>query len=148
MHDEHATAGPGHNAQRPLQWQTPHLPHGHAHREVEHHHEPDLDLVEAAFVEGFARAPDPVSFLRLAGVPFKSERDGEPLDLVRVEIESVVDVASVTPLLGGGGHRVAPLPASHVSQRRQLGFHYLAGGRMVRLDLAEARALPNLTPPR
>jgi hypothetical protein len=145
MHDDHDTAGAGHNSNRPAQWQTPHLPHGHDHPED---HEPDLDLVEAAFIEGFERAPDPVSFLRLAAVPFKSERNGEPLDLVRVEIESATDVASVTPLLGGGGHRVAPLPASHVSHRRRLGFHYLMGDRMVRLDLAEARSLPNLTPPR
>ena len=147
MQDDHATAGPGHNARPPRQWQTPHLPHGHD-QPHDHDQELDLDLVEAAFVEGFARAPDPVSFLRLAGVPFKSERDGETLDLVRVEIESATDVASVTPLLGGGGHRVAPLPASHVGHRRRLGFHYLMGERMVRLDLAAARALPNLTPPR
>ena len=147
MHDDHETAGAGHNAPQPVQWQTPHRPHGHVHPD-DHDHEPDLDLVEAAFVEGFARAPDPVSFLRLAGVPFKSERDGLPLDLVRVEIESATDVASVTPLLGGRGHRVAPLPASHVGHRRRLGFHYLAGEEMVRLDLAEARALVNLTPPR
>ena len=147
MHDDFETAGPGHNARPPSQWQTPHLPHGHD-APHDHVHEPDLDLVEAAFVEGFARAPDPVSFLRLAGVPFKSERGGTPLDLVRVEIESATDVASVTPLLGGGGHRVAPVPASHVSHRRRLGFHYLMGKRMVRLSLAEARGLMNLTPPR
>jgi hypothetical protein len=147
MHDEHEAAGAGHNSQRPVQWQTPHLPHGHAHPE-DHEHEPDLDLVETAFVEGFARAPDPVSFLRLAGVPFKSERDGETLDLVRVEVESATDVASVTPLLGGGGHRVAPLPASHVGHRRRLGLHYLMGERLVRLSLAEARGLANLTPHR
>jgi hypothetical protein len=147
MHDEHGSAGAGHNSGRPVQWQTPHRPHGHD-QPHDHEHEPDIDLVEDAFVEGFARAPDPVSFLRLAGVPFHSERDGEPLDLVRVEIESATDVASVTPLLGGGGHRVAPLPASHVSHRRRLGFHYLMGERMVRLDLAEARGLVNLTPHR
>ena len=147
MHDDHEATGPGHNSGPPLQWQTPHLPHGDD-QPHDHEHEPDLDLVEAAFVEGFARAPDPVSFLRLAGVPFKSERDGLPLDLVRVEIESATDVASVTPLLGGLGHRVAPLPASHVGHRRRLGFHYLMGEEMVRLDLAEARALVNLTPPR
>jgi len=147
MHDAHETAGAGHNSHQPVQWQTPHLPHGHDHPAADDQ-EPDLDLVEAAFVEGFERAPDPVSFLRLAGVPFKSERDGASLALVRVEIESATDVASVTPLLGGGGHRVAPLPASHVSHRRRLGFHYLMGEKMVRLDLAEARRLVNLTPPR
>lgn len=147
MHDDHPTAGPGHNARPAVQWQRPHLPHSHAPAE-EHELEPDLDLVEAAFVEGFQRAPDAVSFLRLAGVPFKSERDGQTLDLVRVEIESTTDVATVAPLLGGGGHHVAPLPASHVGHRRRLSLHYLMGERMVRLDLAEARALPNLTPPR
>jgi hypothetical protein len=146
MHDNDAAAGAGHNSRQPAQWQTPHLPHDHDHP-AEPDHEPDLDLVEAAFIEGFARATDPVSFLRLAGVPFKSERNGEPLDLVRVEIESATDVAAVTPLLGGAGHRVAPLPASHVGHRRRLGFHYLMGEKMVRLDLAEAKALQNLTPP-
>jgi hypothetical protein len=40
------------------------------------------------------------------------------------------------------------VPASHVGHRRRLGFHYLMGDRLVRLGLAEARALPNLTPPR
>ena len=110
--------------------------------------EPDLDLVEATFVDSFERAPDPTSFIRLAGVPFKTEREGARLDLLRVEIESATELASVTPLLGGGGHRVAPLPASHVGRRRRLGFLYLMGERLVRLSLAEAHALPNLTPPR
>ena len=35
-------------------------------------HEPDLDLVEMAFVEGFATATDPTSFLRLARIPFEA----------------------------------------------------------------------------
>jgi hypothetical protein len=147
MHDDSPTTGPGHNARPAQQWQTPHLPHSHDHP-GDDGEEPDLDLVEAAFVEGFERAPDPTSFIRRAGVRFKSERDGTPLDLVRVEIESATDVASVTSLLGGGGHRVAPLPASHVGHRRRLGLLYLMGDRLVRLGLAEARALPNLTPPR
>ena len=34
--------------------------------------EPDLDLVEMAFVEGFATAKDPASFLRLARIPFEA----------------------------------------------------------------------------
>ena len=33
--------------------------------------EPDLDLIEAAFVDGFSAASDPTSFLRLAQVPFE-----------------------------------------------------------------------------
>jgi hypothetical protein len=119
MHDDHPTPGPGHNARPAQQWQTPHLPHSHDHPEDDGE-EPDLDLVEAAFVEGFERAPDPTSFIRRAGVPFKSERDRTPLDLVRQPCRP-------------------PPPAR---------FPYLMGDRLVRLGLAEARALPNLTPPR
>ena len=49
-------ASAGHNHVTPLraaQWQTPHLPDGHEHGDDHHHGEPDLDLVEMAFVEGF-----------------------------------------------------------------------------------------------
>ena len=34
--------------------------------------EPDIDQVEATFVEGFAATTDPTSFLRLANVPFEA----------------------------------------------------------------------------
>ena len=147
MHDDQEAPGFGHNAGPPAQWQTPHLPRGHA-APPDHDAEPDLDLVEAAFVEGFERATDPTSFLRLAGIPFRSERDGQDLHLVRVEIESLTDMAAVTPLLGGKGHSVAPLPSSRVARRRRLSVLYLAGDTMQRLDRAEARAQPDLTPPR
>ncbi|WP_245316167.1 hypothetical protein [Mesorhizobium wenxiniae] len=62
----------GHNgpAGKPLQWQTPHLPPDQAHKPPVDPATVDLDLVETAFLESFARAPDPSSFLRLAGIPF------------------------------------------------------------------------------
>ena len=102
MHDQHEAPGLGHNAPRLRQWQTPHLPHDHVHAE-EVPSEPDLDLVEAAFAEGFATASDPTSFLRLAGIPFVAgSQDGGRLGLLRVELDSVTDVGSLTPTLGGG----------------------------------------------
>ena len=138
----------GHNSGRgkPTQWQTPHLPHDHRH-EAPEPKEPDLDLVETAFVQGFEAAADPTSFLRLAKVPFVTERDGAKLELLRVQVENTVDVASVTPWMGGGGHRVAPLPASLVSRRGRLRFVYLTSDQRLELSLAEVRDLPDLTPP-
>ena len=138
----------GHNSGhgKPTQWQTPHLPHDHREEAAEPK-EPDLDLVETAFVQGFAAAADPTSFLRLAKVPFVTERDGAKLELLRVQIENTVDVGSVTPWMGGGGHRVAPLPASLVSRRGRLRFVYLASDQRLELSLAEVRDLPDLTPP-
>ena len=79
MHDDHHhhehghhDHGPGHNhpPRQAVQWQTPHRPAGAMALSPEQP-EPDFDLVEAAFAEGFATASDPTSFLRLAGVPFE-----------------------------------------------------------------------------
>lgn len=133
---------PGHNgpAGRPVQWQTPHLPHSH-----EQPAEPgaqDIDLVETAFMEGFARAPDAASFLRLAGIPFVGEAsDGKRLHLLRVETEDMVDVGAVMPLVGGAGVTYHPLPAKLTSHRRRLAFIYHDGVQSQRLGFAAARAL-------
>jgi hypothetical protein len=138
-------AGAGHNQSlrpRPsAQWQTPHRSHGE-HDHVHDLGEADVDLVEAAFVEGFLVASDPTSFLRLARVPFEATRaDGTKLALLRVEVDAVADVGAVTPHLGGGSFRYDPLPARMVSRRKRLRFVYFDGEEPRPLDLAEVRAL-------
>jgi hypothetical protein len=152
MHDgphddphEHSHARPGHNAARgAAQWQTPHLPPEHA-EEPATPPERDLDLVEASFVEGFARCSDATSFLRLAGIPFEGvAADGRRLCLLRVEVEDMTDVGSAVPLLGGEGMRYDPLPEELVSRRRHLRFAYHDGVQLVRLGFAEARGLAAL----
>jgi len=148
MHDgphDHPHAWPGHNAARDAaQWQTPHLPVGQA-EEPAAPHERDLDLVEASFVEGFARCSDATSFLRLAGIPFEGVgADGRRLHLLRVEVEDMTDVGSAVPLLGGEGMRYDPLPEKLVSRRRHLRFAYHDGVQLVRLGFAEARGLAAL----
>ena len=151
-HDHHNGGGPletpagrvGHNRpQAPLrsaQWQTPHR--DEAGTPATDHHEPDLDLVEAAFVEGFRQASDPTSFLRLAQVPFEATgEDGTKLALLRVEADAIVDVGTVTPHLGGASFRYDPLPASMVSRRSRLRFIYFDGKGLRALDLEEVRGL-------
>ena len=142
---EAAPAGIGHNRpsepKRPVQWQTPHrnaAPAGETHLRSE----PDLDLVEAAFVEGFLAASDATSFLRLARVPFEgTAADGARLSLLRVEVDSVADVGSITPHLGGATFRYDPLPARMVSRRKRLRLIYFDGHKPRMLDLAEALTL-------
>jgi hypothetical protein len=148
-HDDHSGhshrhhhAGPGHNhAHAPravAQWQTPHLGPDDAHPNAQG--EPDLDQVEAAFIEGFLTASDPTSFLRLAGIPFKATApDGAVLSLLRVETEVVADVGAVTPHLGGGSFRYDPLPAPLVARRRRLRFIYFDGGDLRPLGFAAVR---------
>jgi hypothetical protein len=135
-------AGLGHNhahkAHGVAQWQTPHLDSSDA--QPREHGEADLDQVEAAFVEGFMAASDPTSFLRLARIPFKAKApDGAELALLRVEIDAVADVGSVTPHLGGGSFRYDPLPQALVSRRRRLRFVYFDGAGLRQLTFANVR---------
>lgn len=137
-------AGAGHNHAPPprgtVQWQTPHLPPDHDHHHD--HAEPDLDLVEMAFVEGFASAKDPASFLRLARIPFEAtDEGGRKLVLLRVESEALTDVGALAPQLGGGALRYDPLPARMVTHRRRLAFVYYDGSAPRALTLGEVRGL-------
>lgn len=138
---DHAHGGVGHNHHShsgPAQWQTPHLPEGHAPEEPE----PDFDLVEQAFIESFPQAPDPTSFLRLAGIPLSGEDgEGKTLSLLRVDLNQVTDVGAITPHLGGQTYRYDPLPAKLVSKRRRLRFVYHDGDGLRELRFAEAKGL-------
>jgi hypothetical protein len=146
-HDHHHHgngAGAGHNHAQPLrgsvQWQTPHLPADHEHEDGPR--EPDLDLVEMAFVEGFATAKDPASFLRLARIPFEAaDAGGAKLVLLRVESDAVTDVGALMPQLGGGAMRYDPLPVRMVTHRRKLRFVYFDGSVPRALTLGEVREL-------
>jgi hypothetical protein len=128
---------------QPAQWQAPHRERAQDKQDkVVRRTEPDLDLVEAAFAEGFAEASDPTSFLRLAQIPFEAVADdGAKLALLRVEVEAVTDVGSLTPHLGGGSMRFDPLPARMISRRKRLRFMYFDGTTLRPLDLAQVRAL-------
>jgi hypothetical protein len=142
-HHHHPHA-PGHNgpAGKPVQWQTPHLPADQAQQPSADPATADLDLVETAFLEGFARAHDASSFLRLAGIPFVGgAADGARLHLLRVETEDLVDVGAVMPLVGGAGVAYHPLPARLTSHRRRLAFVYHDGTGPKHLGFAAARAL-------
>jgi hypothetical protein len=144
MHD---APGPGHNARRPAQWQTPHRAGGAGAGEPARAAEPDVDLVEASFREGFRAASDPVSFLRLAGIPLALRlADGRAAHLLRVEEDECTDVGAVSPGLGGG-HVVRPLPAKLVARRRRLRFVYQADDDApATLTFAEARAAQPIEP--
>jgi len=138
---DHAGHNHGHGPRRTAQWQTPHLPEP-LEESDQPHAEPDLDLVEKAFVEGFASASDPTSFLRLARVPFDAvTRDGTRVNLLRVETGETTDVGAVMPHLGGAGFRYDPLPAAMTSRRRTLRFVYFDGRATVPMTLAEVRDL-------
>lgn len=140
-HDHGAVPPHGRN-DRAAQWQTPHLPEPEQDAPPQTDEAKDLDLVERAFCEGFATASDPTSFLRLAGVPFEGlDAAGRRLALLRVEHQQATHLGSVTPQLGGGGFRYAPLPAKLSSREQRLQFLYFDGEATVALDFEAAKAL-------
>ena len=147
-HDEGGVSGfalrpaAGHNeAARVAQWQTPHHD-DHDHGDPASGPEPDFDLVEAAFAEGFPKASDATSFLRLARIPFVARHaDGRVLRLLRVEYEEATDVGSLTPHVGGETLRYDPLPSQMVSTRKRLRFVYQDGTGVAHLSLGEVRGL-------
>ena len=145
-HGPTMTPGAGHNRatkpRQPAQWQLLHSQDQSEPDHGGHDSDTDLDLVAAAFVEGFMTASDPTSFLRLAKVPFEAtSHDGAKLSLLRVEIDTVADVGSITPHLGGGSFRYDPLPARMVSRRERLRLIYFDGAGLQAFDLAEAMRL-------
>jgi hypothetical protein len=148
-HHARAHAAPGHNRHgtSAAQWQVPHLPDGAAGAPPQPDAQ-DLDLVEASFVESFAKASDATSFLRMANIPFIGvDEAGRALHLMRCEVEEVTDVGSVMPLMGGTAMRYDPLPKAFVSRRRRLSFAYHDGRSLVRLSFAQARALAPASDP-
>lgn len=138
--------GAGHNharaPYRPAQWQLLARQQPNEQSDSRSDGERDFDLVAAAFVEGFIAASDPTSFLRLARVPFEAHAaDGTKLSLLRVEIDDVTDVGSITPHLGGGSFRYDPLPGRMASRRKRLRFVYFDGQGLHALNLTDAMRL-------
>jgi hypothetical protein len=123
-----------------VQWQTPHRSHAEQNPAAS---ETDLDKVEAAFVESFFAASDQASFLRLARIPFQIGPTDGRLQLLRVEIDALTDVGTLTPHLGGKTFRYDTLPAELISQRRRLRFVYFDGKGLHALTFAEARNFDN-----
>jgi hypothetical protein len=64
--------------------------------------------------------------------------DGIRLQLLRVEIDALTDVGSLTPHLGGETFRYDPLPTGLISQRRRLRFVYFDGRGLRALSFADA----------
>jgi len=90
--------------------------------------------------DGF-RGLNPSYVLRLGRIPFEIVgADGAKLNLLRVEIDALADVGSLTPHLGGGSFRYDPLPASLVSHRRRLRFVYFDGEKLRPLTFTDVRA--------
>ena len=112
-----------------------------------------LRLMEAAFIDGFRRAPDKLAFLLLARVPLEIDSEGaEGLKLVEVKFEESYEVGSAHPGFGSRDLVYQPLPGTMIQSETRLSFVYVSmSGRSERrfADLAaEGLAATDLAPDR
>ncbi len=138
-HDHH---GGGHDGHNHAHAGNGHARHGHDHGPGHNHGGPDLhshprggeadrreglQALAEAFIDGFRRAEDKASYLRLAGVPSAVDGpDGLAQRLVDVTIATGYQVATASPGFGSRDLVYLPFPGSMVRERTRLTFVYVS----------------------
>jgi len=116
-HDHHH--GPGHN---------------HAHGDPLHSHltpedvAADLQVLATQFIDGFLKAADKTSYLRLAGVPLERPGKGgaKALKLVDVELRTEWQVGTASPSFGSRELSYLPFPGPMVRERTNMALVYVS----------------------
>lgn len=115
--------------------------HNHPGPELHSHPRGDGGAVAALaeqFIDGFRRAADKTSYLRLAEVPFSlAGEDGLDRRLVDVSIESGYQVATASPGFGSRDLVYLPFPGAMVRERTTLTFVYVSLTGRTDVDLVD-----------
>lgn len=112
-HDHHDNGhnhshGPGHN----------HAPdhdhlHSHVHGQSDADHAEELQVLSSSFVEGFRKADDKASYLRLADIPFqKIGKDGLTMHLVDAKITTNWQIGTACPAFATANWLICRSPAA------------------------------------
>lgn len=122
-HHDHAAFGHGHNH---AHGESEHL-HSHPHGGSTRERTEELQVLGAAFVDGFRAAADKTSYLRLAGIPFHREGgDGLTMHLVDVAISSAWQIGTASPAFATRELVYMPFPGEMVSERETMTFTYVS----------------------
>ncbi|GAB4363879.1 MAG: hypothetical protein Kow0026_28610 [Oricola sp.] len=133
VHDHHHH-GPGHNHPH---GHGEHL-HSHVHGDAAKERAEELRMLAAAFLEGYRKADDKTSFLRVAGVPFKRQgADGLAMHLVETRIESRWQLGTASPAFGSRELVYLPYPGGMVTERETMTFTYVSLTGRADIDLTE-----------
>ena len=125
-----------------------HHPHDHNHpHDAEHlhshmHHEDeaaDLQVLATQFIDGFLKAADKTSYLKLAGVPFERPGQGgaKALKLVDVELTTDWQVGTASPSFGSRDLSYLPFPGEMVRERTNMSLVYVSMDEKSVLDLRD-----------
>lgn len=129
--------GHGHSHGHNSGGQTDHL-HSHFHGDGDAARREEVQALSASFIDGFRKADDKTSYLRLARIPFdRPGSDGLTMRLVDVEIVAGFQVATASPGFGTRELVYMPYPGSMVKERTTMRFTYVSMSERQDVDLLE-----------
>lgn len=124
-----------------------HHPHNHNHAEPDHLHShmhdadeaADLQVLAVQFVDGFLKAGDKTSYLKLAGVPFERPGKGGKTALKLVDVELTTDwqVGTASPSFGSRELSYLPFPGEMVRERTNMSLIYVSMDEKSVLDIRD-----------
>ncbi|WP_417814650.1 hypothetical protein [Thalassospira alkalitolerans] len=129
-HHNH-THGPGHN----------HAPdhdhlHSHVHGQSDADHAEELKILSSSFVEGFRKAEDKASYLRLADIAFQRKgKDGLTMHLVDAKITTNWQIGTACPAFATRELAYLPFPGSMIEERETMTFTYVSMTERADIDL-------------
>jgi len=136
-HGHHHHHGPGHNHAHD---HGEHL-HSHVHGDAAKERAEELRVLATAFLDGYRKADDKTSFLRVAGVPFKLQgSDGLAMHLIEARIESRWQLGTASPAFGSRELVYLPYTGKMVSERETMTFTYVSLTERDDIDLSEILA--------
>lgn len=150
--DHHHPHGHGHDHGHHHHGHEHGLGHNHAHAHGDHLHShvhgdaakeraEELRVLATAFLDGYRKADDKTSFLRVAGVPFKrAGSDGLAMHLVETKIESKWQLGTASPAFGSRELVYLPYPGEMVSERETMIFTYVSLSERADIDLTQILA--------
>lgn len=117
--------------------------HNHAHPDHLHSHMDDADeaaelqTLTAQFIDGFVKAEDKMSYLRLTGAPLELPgKDGAPsVKLVDVQLKTEWQVGTASPSFGSPELSYLPFPGEMVTERVNMSLIYVSLTERREVDL-------------
>lgn len=101
--------------------------HSHMHGDSARETAEELKELATSFVEGFVKAEDKTSYLRLAGIPFRiTGSDGLRMNLVDASINSNWQIGTASPAFASRELVYMPLPGKMVQHRESMTFTYVS----------------------
>ncbi len=112
--------------------------HSHVHGDSAREKQEELQVLAAAFIDGYRQAKDKTSYLRLADIPFQRKgKDGLKMHLVDVTIASNWQIGTASPAFASRELVYLPYPGEMVAARESITFTYVSLTSREDADLSE-----------